>query len=102
LALAQCSIGASIWASWMPRGPSNAVQKASTRECRPCPLSSIPRAVNFINTVSRSLKAGTVWVNCYNVYENSVPFGGYKSSGGLLRGLAGLVKYCVWHLAPVS
>ena len=37
--------------------------------------------VNFINTVSRGLKAGTVWVNCYNVYESAVPFGGYKSSG---------------------
>lgn len=31
--------------------------------------------INFINTVSRGLKAGTVWVNCYNVYESAVPFG---------------------------
>ena len=31
--------------------------------------------VNFINTVSRGLKAGTVWVNCYNVYDAAVPFG---------------------------
>lgn len=28
-----------------------------------------------------SAQAGTVWVNCYNVYEAAVPFGGYKSSG---------------------
>lgn len=41
----------------------------------------ISNDVNFINTVSRGLKAGTVWVNCYNVYESSVPFGGYKTSG---------------------
>jgi acyl-CoA reductase-like NAD-dependent aldehyde dehydrogenase len=25
--------------------------------------------VTVINTLSRGLKAGTVWVNCYNVYE---------------------------------
>jgi phenylacetaldehyde dehydrogenase len=27
------------------------------------------------------LKAGTVWVNCYNVFDASLPFGGYKQSG---------------------
>lgn len=41
----------------------------------------ISNDVNVINTLSRGLKAGTVWVNCYNVYESGVPFGGYKSSG---------------------
>ena len=29
----------------------------------------------------RELQAGTVWVNCYNVYDAAVPFGGYKMSG---------------------
>jgi len=27
------------------------------------------------------LKAGTVWVNCYNVFDAALPFGGYKQSG---------------------
>ncbi len=27
------------------------------------------------------LRAGTVWVNCYNVFDASLPFGGYKESG---------------------
>jgi phenylacetaldehyde dehydrogenase len=27
------------------------------------------------------LKAGTVWINCYNVFDASMPFGGYKESG---------------------
>lgn len=31
--------------------------------------------------VARALKAGTVWVNCYNVFESTTPFGGYKQSG---------------------
>ncbi|MGW9103722.1 aldehyde dehydrogenase family protein [Priestia megaterium] len=31
--------------------------------------------------VSNELKAGTVWVNCYNVMDAASPFGGYKQSG---------------------
>src|SRR6202167_3657888 len=31
--------------------------------------------------VSRALKAGTVWVNCYGLADTSMPFGGYKQSG---------------------
>ena len=27
------------------------------------------------------IRAGTVWVNCYNVFDASMPFGGYKQSG---------------------
>lgn len=25
--------------------------------------------------------AGTVWVNCYHVFDDAMPFGGYKESG---------------------
>ncbi len=31
--------------------------------------------------VAAALKAGTVWVNTYNVYHPASPFGGYKESG---------------------
>jgi len=31
--------------------------------------------------VSRALEAGTVWINCYNIFSHQVPFGGYKQSG---------------------
>jgi aldehyde dehydrogenase (NAD+) len=31
--------------------------------------------------ISNSLKAGTVWVNCYDVFDAAAPFGGYKMSG---------------------
>jgi phenylacetaldehyde dehydrogenase len=27
------------------------------------------------------LKAGTVWINCYNIFDAAMPFGGYKQSG---------------------
>jgi aldehyde dehydrogenase (NAD+) len=31
--------------------------------------------------VSQALRAGTVWVNCYDVFDAAAPFGGYKMSG---------------------
>ena len=31
--------------------------------------------------MARALRAGTVWVNCYNVFDVVSPFGGYKQSG---------------------
>jgi aldehyde dehydrogenase (NAD+) len=37
--------------------------------------------INKAIYLSNSLKAGTVWVNCHNVFDTSMPFGGYKMSG---------------------
>ncbi|MBI2120490.1 MAG: aldehyde dehydrogenase family protein [Parcubacteria group bacterium] len=31
--------------------------------------------------LARVIKAGTVWINCYNVFDAALPFGGYKESG---------------------
>jgi phenylacetaldehyde dehydrogenase len=31
--------------------------------------------------LAAKIRAGTVWVNCYNVFDASMPFGGYKQSG---------------------
>jgi len=44
--------------------------------------------------MSNSIRAGTVWVNCYDVLEAQVPFGGYKMSGqGRELGEYGLEAY---------
>ncbi len=32
-------------------------------------------------TVARRLRAGTVWINTYNMYDAAAPFGGFKASG---------------------
>jgi phenylacetaldehyde dehydrogenase len=37
--------------------------------------------VNKAHRMARALKAGTVWINCYNVFDAALPFGGYKQSG---------------------
>jgi acyl-CoA reductase-like NAD-dependent aldehyde dehydrogenase len=39
------------------------------------------RDLSRAHRVARSLKAGTVWVNCYNQLDPISPFGGYKQSG---------------------
>src|SRR6266581_4623881 len=33
------------------------------------------------HAVADSVRAGTVWVNCYDVFDAGAPFGGYKQSG---------------------
>jgi len=44
--------------------------------------------------VARALRAGTVWVNTYNLYDPALPFGGFKQSGyGRDLGLEALDGY---------
>ncbi|XP_052102174.1 aldehyde dehydrogenase, mitochondrial-like isoform X1 [Mytilus californianus] len=46
------------------------------------------------NYLINSLRAGTVWVNCYDVFDAAAPFGGYKMSGqGRELGEYGLHAY---------
>lgn len=37
--------------------------------------------VRKAHRVANALRTGTVWVNCYNVFDAASPFGGYKQSG---------------------
>ena len=37
--------------------------------------------VSKAHTLASKIKAGTVWVNCYNIFDAALPFGGYKESG---------------------
>lgn len=39
------------------------------------------RDISKAHKVAAALKAGTVWINCYNVFDAALPFGGYKQSG---------------------
>ena len=39
------------------------------------------RDIKKANVVASKLRAGTVWINCYNVFDPALPFGGYKQSG---------------------
>jgi len=33
------------------------------------------------HSIAAKLRAGTVWINCYNIFDAALPFGGYKQSG---------------------
>jgi phenylacetaldehyde dehydrogenase len=37
--------------------------------------------LSLAHRTAKRIKAGTVWVNCYNVFDATLPFGGYKESG---------------------
>ncbi len=37
--------------------------------------------VSKAHRIASQLRAGTVWVNCYNIFDAAMPFGGYKQSG---------------------
>jgi len=37
--------------------------------------------VSKAHRMAAQLRAGTVWINCYNVFDAAMPFGGYKQSG---------------------
>lgn len=50
--------------------------------------------IDMANTLSRALRVGTVWVNCFDVFDAAIPFGGYKMSGiGREKGIYSLNNY---------
>ncbi|MEQ8638312.1 aldehyde dehydrogenase family protein [Gimesia maris] len=50
--------------------------------------------VKKAHLMASQIKAGTVWVNCYDVFDAAAPFGGFKRSGiGRELGAAGLASY---------
>jgi phenylacetaldehyde dehydrogenase len=39
------------------------------------------RNISKANKLAKRVRACTVWINCHNVFDASLPFGGYKQSG---------------------
>jgi aldehyde dehydrogenase (NAD+) len=53
------------------------------------------RDIAKAHRMAAKLRAGTVWVNCYVVFDAAAPFGGFKQSGiGREKGEYGLQQYC--------
>lgn len=84
-------------------GPVQVIQKFKTIDevieranRNPYGLAAAVFTQNIDNALylSNSIRAGTVWVNCYNVLGAQAPFGGYKMSGfGRELGEYGLEAY---------
>jgi acyl-CoA reductase-like NAD-dependent aldehyde dehydrogenase len=52
------------------------------------------RDISKAHRIAKSIKAGTVWINTYNLYDPALPFGGFKESGfGRDQGRDALEKY---------
>src|SRR5437588_11503567 len=52
------------------------------------------RDIQKAHRLANALRAGTVWVNCYDVFDAAAPFGGYKMTGqGRGRGKYALELY---------
>lgn len=61
------------------------------------------RDVQKAHTLAAKLRAGTVWVNCYDVFDAAAPFGGFKSSGlGRELGETALNNYLETKTVTVS
>jgi acyl-CoA reductase-like NAD-dependent aldehyde dehydrogenase len=39
------------------------------------------RDIKKAHRLAAQIKAGTIWVNCFNMFDPAMPFGGYKMSG---------------------
>jgi phenylacetaldehyde dehydrogenase len=52
------------------------------------------RDIGKAHRIANGIKAGSVWINCYHVFDSALPFGGYKQSGwGREMGQAVLSNY---------
>jgi len=52
------------------------------------------RDITKAHAIADSVRAGTVWVNCFDVFDAGAPFGGFKQSGlGRELGEYGLANY---------
>lgn len=61
------------------------------------------RDVQKAHRFAASVRAGTVWVNCYDVFDAAAPFGGFKMSGmGRELGAAGLANYTEWKTVTLN
>jgi aldehyde dehydrogenase (NAD+) len=61
------------------------------------------RDVGKAHYLASRIRAGTVWVNCYDVFDAAAPFGGFKMSGqGRELGERGLDAYTEWKTVTVA
>jgi aldehyde dehydrogenase (NAD+) len=59
--------------------------------------------INTALDIARDIKAGTVWINCSNLFDAASGFGGYRESGfGREGGKEGLYEYLrpAWEVVP--
>ncbi|KAG6531568.1 hypothetical protein ZIOFF_005382 [Zingiber officinale] len=54
----------------------------------------VTKNLDIANRMSRSVRAGNIWINCYSALDRNLPFGGFKMSGfGKDLGIDSVEKY---------
>ncbi|XP_074567262.1 aldehyde dehydrogenase family 2 member C4-like [Curcuma longa] len=54
----------------------------------------VTKNLDIANRMSRSVRAGNIWINCYSALDRNLPFGGFKMSGfGKDLGVDSVEKY---------
>jgi aldehyde dehydrogenase (NAD+) len=61
------------------------------------------RDIKKAHAIADSVRAGTVWINCYDVFDAAAPFGGFKTSGiGRELGEKSLDNYTEYKTVTVA
>lgn len=61
------------------------------------------RDVAKAHAIAHRVRAGTVWINCYDVFDAAAPFGGFKMSGqGRELGEKGIDNYTEWKTVTLQ
>ncbi|KAL6615478.1 hypothetical protein ACP70R_037748 [Stipagrostis hirtigluma subsp. patula] len=93
MAIAQDEIFGPVMALMKFKTVEEAIQKANNTRYG-LAAGIVTKNLDIANTVSRSIRAGAIWINCYFAFDPDAPFGGYKMSGfGKDMGMDGLEKY---------
>jgi len=102
--IAQVEIFGPVLVSMTFRTPAEAVELANNTRYG-LAASVWSENINLALDVAPRLKAGSVWVNCTNLFDASSGFGGYRESGfGREGGKEGLYEYVrpKWETHPIS
>ncbi len=102
--IAQIEIFGPVLVSMTFRTPTEAVELANNTRYG-LAASVWSENINLAMDVAPKLKAGTVWVNCTNLFDASSGFGGYRESGfGREGGKEGLYEYVrpMWETSSSS
>jgi len=98
--IAQVEIFGPVVVAMTFRTPSEAVELANNTRYG-LAASVWTENINLALDVAPKLKAGTVWINCTNLFDASSGFGGYRESGyGREGGREGLWEYVKRALSP--
>lgn len=84
------------------KDPEDIVKRANNT-CYGLAAAVWTRDVSKAHYLASKIKAGTVWINCYDVFDAGAPFGGFKMSGmGRELGEKGLDAYTETKTVTVS